>query len=93
MAASNQTVVVRLPGVLVDLFSGAPRRLEMTAATVAEVIDELDRQFPGMGDRLRDTRPAIRKHINVFVDGDKLKLNAPLQAGCEVFILTAISGG
>ncbi|MBD0414662.1 MoaD/ThiS family protein [Oryzicola mucosus] len=93
MAASNQTVVVRLPGVLVDLFPGAPRRLEMTAATVAEVIDELDRQFPGMGDRLRDTRPAIRKHINVFVDGDKLKLSAPLRPGCEVFILTAISGG
>ena len=38
------TVVVRLPGVLVDLFPGAPRRLEVPAETVADMIDRLDRK-------------------------------------------------
>ena len=46
-----------------------------------------------MRDRLCDTTPAIRKHINVFIDGERAKLETPLKPGTEVFILTAISGG
>jgi len=60
---------------------------------VREAIDELNKLWPGMRDRICDTRPAIRKHMNVFVDGERVKLNAPLEPGAEVFILTAISGG
>ena len=91
--AERPRVVVRLPGVLVDLFPGAPRRLELEASDVAAMIDALDARWPGMADRLRDTRPAVRRHINIFRDGDKLKLSSPLAAGDEIFILTAISGG
>ena len=87
------TVVVRLPGVLVDLFPGAPRRLEVPAETVADMIDRLDEQFPGMRDRLCDSTPAVRRHINIFIDGERARLETPLPLGCEVFVLTAISGG
>jgi sulfur-carrier protein len=86
-------VIVRLPGPLVDLFPGSPRRLEVQATTVREMIDALNTQWPGMRDRLCDTTPAIRKHINVFIDGERAKLETPLKPGTEVFILTAISGG
>ncbi|MGE0282457.1 MAG: MoaD/ThiS family protein [Rhizobiaceae bacterium] len=89
----SSMVVLRLPAVLVDLFPGSQRRVEVRAATVREAIDELNKLWPGMRDRICDTRPAIRKHMNVFVDGERVKLNAPLQPGAEVFILTAISGG
>lgn len=93
-AASNRNpIVVRLPGVLVDLFPGARRRVEMDAATVAEMIEALDRLWPGMRDRICDTRPAIRRHMNVFVDGERAALETPIPAGSEVFVLTAISGG
>jgi molybdopterin converting factor small subunit len=46
-----------------------------------------------MRDRVCDSRPAIRRHINVFVDGDKATLDTPLEPGTEVIIMTAISGG
>lgn len=87
------SVVVKLSPLLVDLFPGSARRVEVDAATVAEMIDALDRLWPGMGDRIRDTRPAIRRHMNVFVDGERSKLDTPLRPGAEVFVITAISGG
>ena len=92
-AAVRNPVVVRLPGVLVDLFPGSRRRVEIDAATVAEMVDALDRLWPGMRDRICDTRPAIRRHMNVFVDGERATLETPIPARSEVFVLTAISGG
>ena len=85
--------MVRLPGVLVDLFPGSLRRVEMQAETVAGMIDALEARWPGMRDRLCDSTPAIRRHINVFVDGERARLETPLLPGTEVFVLTAISGG
>lgn len=87
------TVTVKLAAVLADLFPGAVRRLEVRAATVDEMVDELDRRWPGMRDRICDTRPAIRRHMNVFVDGRRAGLDTPLTPGTEVYVLTAISGG
>ncbi|TWH34209.1 MULTISPECIES: MoaD/ThiS family protein [unclassified Aminobacter] len=87
------TVTVKLSPLLVDLFPGSSRRVELEAASVREVIDELDRRWPGMRDRICDTRPAIRKHMNVFVDGERSTLSTPLKHGADVFIITAISGG
>ena len=91
--ATAAKITVRLPGVLVDLFPGSRRSVEMSAATVHEMMDELDRLWPGMRDRLCDTSPAIRKHINVFIDGERARLDTPIAPGTEVFVLTAISGG
>jgi len=92
-ARNVSLVVARLPGVLVDLFPGAPRRIELPASTVKEMIDGLDALWPGMRDRMCDSRPAIRRHMNVFVDGERATLETRLAPGTEVFILTAISGG
>lgn len=92
-ASTVTLVVARLPGVLIDLFPGAPRRVELPASTVREMIDGLDARWPGMRDRICDSRPAIRKHMNVFVDGEKAALETRLAPGAEVFVLTAISGG
>ncbi len=90
---ARQAVTVKLPAILTDLFPGSVRKVEVEASTVAEMVDALDRLWPGMKDRICDTRPAIRKHMNVFVDGEKLKYADSLAPGSEVFVLTAISGG
>jgi molybdopterin converting factor small subunit len=87
------TITVRLPGVLVDLFPGSTRSVPVVASTVDEMLDELDRRWPGMRDRLCDSTPAIRKHINVFIDGERARLETQIEPGTEVFVLTAISGG
>ncbi len=86
-------VVVTLPPALVRLFPTAPRRLEVSASTVNEVIEALDGRWPGMRDRLCDSTPRIRRHINVFVEGQRTTLETRLLPGAEVTVITAISGG
>ena len=86
-------VSVVLSQALINLFPGATMRVVVPATTVAAMIDALDHRWPGMGDRLRDTSPAVRRHINIFCGGQRLCLAAPLLPGAEVFVLTAVSGG
>jgi len=93
LEATAAPVVVRLPTVLTILFPGAERRVDLRAGTVAAMIDGLDQRWPGMGDRIRDSRPAIRRHINIYVGGRRAVLDTPLTPGAEVIVLTAISGG
>ena len=94
-AASEGTaaVTVTLAGALTYLFPGAPRRLTVHAASVSDMIDALDADWPGMRDRIVDSTPAIRRHMNVFVDGKRAALDTTLPPGAQVFVLTAISGG
>lgn len=44
----------------------------------AFLLDALDARWPGMRDRLCDSTPAIRRHLNVFVDGRRARLDTPL---------------
>ena len=86
-------VTVRLSPLLGRLFPEADRVVDLPAASVKEMVDALDARWPGMRDRICDSRPAIRRHMNVFVDGKRAKLDAELRPGADVFILTAVSGG
>ncbi|MFC3691837.1 MoaD/ThiS family protein [Chenggangzhangella methanolivorans] len=86
-------VTVRLSPLLVRLFPEADREVDLPAASVKEMVDALDARWPGMRDRICDSRPAIRRHMNVFVDGKRARLDAKLLPGAEVVILTAVSGG
>jgi molybdopterin converting factor small subunit len=90
---SAAPVTVVLTAGLTRLFPGSIARLELSAGTVAEMLDELDRRWPGMRDRIRDSTPAIRRHMSVFVDGQRARLETPLTPGGTVYILTAMSGG
>ena len=89
----SEPVVVWLPGALLRLFPGAEGRVELEAATVSEVMDGLDERYPGMRARLSDETPAIRRHISVFLDGNRVGLDATVPPGAELFVITAISGG
>ncbi|MBV8094202.1 MAG: MoaD/ThiS family protein [Acetobacteraceae bacterium] len=86
-------VVVTLPAALVNLFPGSVRRVEVSAYTVRDALEALDLRWPGMRDRVCDSRPAIRRHINVFVEGERASLDTRLSPGAEVVVMTAISGG
>jgi molybdopterin converting factor small subunit len=85
--------VVRLPALLKVLFPDSERVVKIEAETVEDVMNGLEARWPGMRDRLCDTTPAIRRHINVFVEGERARLDTRLEPGADVFILTAISGG
>jgi sulfur-carrier protein len=84
---------LHLPSTLPPLFPGLPRHVDVEAATVDEAIDSLDRQWPGFRDRLCEPGPALRPHINVFVDRERAGLDTALAAGSRVDVIAAISGG
>jgi sulfur-carrier protein len=90
---ASPPVVVTLPAALVRLFPGSARRVELSATTVDAALDALDSRWPGMRDRVCDSTPRIRRHINVFVGDERATLETRLTPGAEVFIITAISGG
>jgi sulfur-carrier protein len=84
---------LHLPTTLPPLFNGLPRRLDVDATTVAEAIERLDERWPGLRDRLCEPGPALRGHINVYVDRERAELDTPLEAGSRVDVIAAISGG
>lgn len=90
---NRPSIAVSLPAALVRLFPGAPRQVEIAAADIGELIAALDARWPGMRDRLCDSTPRIRRHINIFVAGARASLATPLPPGARVIIFTAISGG
>jgi molybdopterin synthase sulfur carrier subunit len=84
---------VHLPPTLPPLFGNLPRRLDVDAATVGDAIDRLDEQWPGLRDRVCEPGPALRRHINVYVDRERAGLDTPLGPGSRVDVIAAISGG
>lgn len=70
---------------------------ECPGATVREVVDELDRRYPGMAAFIMDETGRLRRHVNVFVGdepiADRDRLADKLSPGDRVFILQALSGG
>jgi molybdopterin synthase sulfur carrier subunit len=84
---------VILPRSLVSLIPGTKRSTDVDAATVADAIDRLDEQTPGIRNRLVDSGPVIRQHINVFVDAQPAALDTPLRPDSTVHVIPAVSGG
>ena len=84
---------VVLPRSLVALFPGAERRTLVAGATVAEVVAALDGRIPGLADRVLTAGPAIREHLNVFVDGERATLATPVGPDAVVHVIPAVSGG
>jgi molybdopterin converting factor small subunit len=84
---------LHLPGTLTPLFAGLPRRIDVDAPTVEAAIEHLDRQWPGLRDRLCEPGALIRQHIHVYVDRERATLETPLEPRSRVDIIAAISGG
>ena len=86
-------VVVLLPRSLVSLIPGTERSTEVEATTVREAIDRLDDRTPGLRNRLVDSGPVLREHINVFVDGVQASLDTPVRPDSTIHVIPAVSGG
>ena len=84
---------LRLPSTLPLVFPGLPRELELEATTVADAITRLEERWPGLRDRLCESGPSLRRHINVYVDGSRADLDTELKPGSRVDVVAAISGG
>ncbi|MDJ0787529.1 MAG: MoaD/ThiS family protein [Myxococcota bacterium] len=75
---------------------GYTRALEVEArgASVHELLDDLERQYPGIRFRMVDEQDRLRPHVRIFVDRRRVSdLSTPLDGSEDVQVLQALSGG
>ena len=92
------SVEVVLPGVLADLAGGTKHlRVEPAGGTLADLLDTLAAAHPALGRRIRDEAGAVRRFVNVYVDGDDVRyaggLGTPVPDGAVVQVLPSVAGG
>ncbi len=89
-------IKVRIPTPLRPLTKGQGE-VEAKAATIAEMIDNLNMAHPGLKDRLCDEKGELRRFVNIYVNEEDIRfLNGKdtlLKDGDEVSIVPAIAGG
>ena len=89
-------ITVRIPTPLQKL-TGNQAEIPAEGSTVQGVIDDLERQFPGIKGRLCDEQGKLRRFVNVYVNEEDIRFlkqeGTPLKAGDEVSIIPAIAGG
>jgi sulfur-carrier protein len=87
---------VHLPSALAG-HSGGRRRLEVAGTTVGKVLAALGQAHPGVGQRVLDEQGTLRRHVNVFVNGESIRYLDGVETAVgdadEVWILPAVSGG
>jgi molybdopterin synthase sulfur carrier subunit len=87
------TVPVRIPTPLRS-YTGDQKIVSAEGQTLGDVLHDLDRQFPGLRFRVVDEQGRLRKHVNVWLDGERCRdLSAALDGVDEVVIMQALSGG
>lgn len=71
--------------------------VECEAQSVAQLVEVLEQDWPGMKNRLCDESGQIRRFVNIFVNSEDIRFlqgrDTPLQDGDEVSIVPAIAGG
>jgi len=89
-------IKVRIPEVL-RKFTGGADQVNLEATTVAEMIEALEKNHPGIKERICDDKGNVKRFINVFVNEEDIRfqdnLQTALEAGADVSILPAIAGG
>ncbi len=89
-------VQIRIPTPL-RRFTGGAEEVSAAGATVGTVIEDLERQYAGIKERLCDDEGQVRRFVNIYVNGDDIRflnsLDTSLKDGDEVSIVPAIAGG
>lgn len=89
-------VVIRIPAPLRSA-AGGQRQIEVTAPDFGLLLEQMEAAYPGITKRLRDEDGALRRTLNIYVNGENIRflrgLATPLRDGDEVSIVPAIAGG
>ncbi|MDH4162047.1 MAG: MoaD/ThiS family protein [Nitrospirota bacterium] len=88
-------IKVRIPTPLQKLTNGKPE-VECSAKNVAEMVDVLEKDYPGMKDRLSEGGK-VRRFINIYVNDEDIRFmnkeDTALKDGDSISIVPAIAGG
>jgi MoaD family protein len=78
-------------------FTAGAELVEVEAKTIREVLERLEARHPGIRASVCDESGALKRFINIYVDGEDVRfldnLSTPVHDGSEVAIVPAISGG
>ena len=89
-------VSVRIPTILRPLTGGAAE-VTSEGATLADVLDKLESDHPGLKKRVLDDEGKVRRFVNVYVGDEDVRFAAGLQTptpdGAQVSIIPAVAGG
>lgn len=89
-------VMVRIPTPLRSLTKGSAE-VQAKGDTVDDAVHDLERQFPGLRDRLMDDKGELRRFINLYVNEEDVRFldgrTTILKDGDTVSIVPAIAGG
>ncbi len=90
------SVSVRVPTIL-RTYTGGASEVTADGATLAEVLDDLDRSHPGIKARVVDESGALRRFVNVYVGNDDVRFLDDLATatpdGTQVSVIPAVAGG
>ena len=90
-------ITVRIPMPLRKLTNEQDTVLADESGTLAELIDALEQQYPGLKERLCDEHGELRRFVNVYLNGEDVRflsgLETPIESGAEVSIVPAVAGG
>ena len=84
---------VLLPSQL-HAYSGGLSHVEAAGGAVCEVLDDLDRRYPGLRFRVIDEQDRVRPHMRLFIGREPVRdIRAKVRDGDELMIFGALSGG
>ena len=84
---------VRIPTPLRSYTDGAST-VEATGTTLDELLRDIDTTCPGLRFRVVDEQGALRRHMNIFVNQERVRdLSTAIEPGDEVVLMQALSGG
>lgn len=90
------SIKVRIPTPLQKL-TGNQTEIECAGENIRDLIENLEKNYPGIKARLYDESGKVRRFINLFVNEKDIRFlqgdKTPLKAGDEVSIIPAIAGG
>ncbi len=80
--------------------TGKKRNFEVpnsSVNTVSDLVQYLNKLFPGIKDRIFDDQDVTREYVNIFVNGEDIRFsqkeNTKLKEGDKVHILPSVAGG
>jgi len=87
---------VRIPSPL-RKYTNSQSKVQANGATINEVIEDLETQYPGVKSRLCDDSGQIKRYVNVFINGDEIRTlqgaDTSVAENDEVSIVPAMAGG
>ena len=90
------SVLVRIPTPLRRVTNGVPE-VQAKGQDVGQMIEDLERQYPGMRERLCEESGELRRFLNIYVNQEDVRFlsgrETVLKDGDEVSIVPAIAGG